>query len=51
MLETIIGGVILLIGLGILGTFVGGIIAMFAPFIPVGIVVLIILAIISFLGG
>ena len=51
MLETIMTGVIILVALGILGTFVGGIIAFFAPFIPIGIVVFIILAIISFLGG
>jgi len=50
-LETVIGAVVLLIALGIFGSLIGGIVAIFAPFIPIGVVVLVILAIISFLGG
>ena len=51
MLETLIAGALILVVLGVFGTFIGGIIAALAPFIPIGIVVLVILAIISFLGG
>jgi len=33
MLETVIGAVVLLIALGIFGSLIGGIVAIFAPFI------------------
>lgn len=51
MLETLLAGVLLLVILGVFGSFIGGIIAVLAPFIPIGIVVLIIIGIISLFTG